>query len=163
MVRAYIALGSNLGDRKLAIEQATSQLAAADLSVTRSARLYQTAPVGPEGQPEYYNTVVEVETTKTPEALLDHVKALERALGRTENVRWGPRVIDLDILLYGAEVLRGPRLVVPHPEMHQRAFVLVPLADLAPELLVPGHNLTVRALLSRLSVSPHDVVALPGA
>ncbi len=163
MVRAYIALGSNLGDRALAIARATAQLADEELSVTRSAPIYQTAPVGPPGQPEYYNTVVEVETTKTPDALLDHVKRLEKALGRTESVRWGPRVIDLDILLYGGDVLRGPRLVVPHPEMHHRAFVLVPLLDLAPELMVPGLGLSVRSLLADLSVAPGEIVALPSA
>lgn len=157
MVRAHIALGSNLGDRAAALAAATSRLPDHELVLTRTAPVYRTAPVGPPGQPEYYNTVVEVETTKTPEALLEYVKDLERALGRTENVRWGPRVIDLDILLYGDHVIDGPGLVVPHPEMHRRAFVLVPLAELVPELVVPGRGLSVRALLDALEVGPDEV------
>lgn len=134
-----------------------------ELAVLRSAPLYQTAPVGPPGQPEYYNTVVEVETTKSPEDLLRHLKTLEVRLGRTENIRWGPRLIDLDLLLYDSEVRSGPGLVVPHPEMHRRGFVLVPLADLVPELIVPRLGRSVRALLEGLELDPHEVVRLGDA
>lgn len=160
MTKVYIALGSNLGDRGAALDAATSRLPDRELSVTRCATRYRTAPVGPPGQAEYYNTVVEVETTKTPEALLDHVKNLERALGRTETVRWGPRVIDLDILLYGTTIHQSARLVLPHPELQHRAFVLVPLAELAPGLVVPGLGRTVLELRDALSVAPGDLAPL---
>lgn len=149
-VRVFIGLGANLGDPRAQLAEAIRRLEGPGFRPRRRARLYRSPPLGPPGQPDYLNTAVEGDTTLEPEALLDHLQAIEGALGRVRSVRWGPRVVDLDLLLYGERQLSTPRLVVPHPELSHRTFVLAPLADLAPELVIPGLGATVRALASRL-------------
>jgi 2-amino-4-hydroxy-6-hydroxymethyldihydropteridine diphosphokinase len=145
VTRAYVGLGANLGDREATIRAALELLAPARVST-----LIETEPWGYAEQPRYLNAVAEVETDEGPRALLDRLLEIERQLGRTrEGPRYGPRTIDLDLLLYGDEQLDEPGLVVPHQRLHERAFVLVPLAELAPELVVPGRG-PVKALLSRL-------------
>ena len=145
MTLAYIGLGSNLGDREETIRRAVELLGAARVST-----LIETEPWGYADQPRFLNAVVELETDEPPRALLDRLLEIERELGRTrEGPRYGPRTIDLDLLLYGDDRLDEPGLRLPHPRLHERAFVLEPLAELAPELLVPGFG-AVKALLSRL-------------
>jgi 2-amino-4-hydroxy-6-hydroxymethyldihydropteridine diphosphokinase len=151
-VRAYIGLGANLGDTQATLRAALRRLGAArGVRLAGVAPFIRTAPVGPPGQPAYLNTVCRVETTLRPRALLDLCHRIERTLGRRreEEVRWGPRPVDLDLLLYGTRILREPGLVVPHPEMHRRLFVLEPLAAIAPDAVIPGQG-RVRDCLAAL-------------
>ncbi len=139
MARAYIGLGSNLDDPLAQVQQALERLAELpDTRLIDQSRLYRSAPVGPEGQPDYINAVACLETALPPEILLDHLQQLEHLQGRVRTLRWGPRTLDLDILLYDALVLQTPHLTLPHPEMTNRSFVLYPLADLAPDLILPN-------------------------
>jgi 2-amino-4-hydroxy-6-hydroxymethyldihydropteridine diphosphokinase len=130
LTTAYVALGSNLGDRLGYLRRAVGALrAAGGIEVAGVSSVYETDPVGPP-QPEYLNAVVRIETELVPHDLLRALKGIERELGRTPSERWGPREIDLDLLLYGEERLDTDELVVPHPRMAERAFVLVPLGEL---------------------------------
>jgi 2-amino-4-hydroxy-6-hydroxymethyldihydropteridine diphosphokinase len=139
-VRAYVGLGSNLGDREGTIHRAVACLAAEDgIEVVSVSSLRETEPWGPVDQPAFANAVVALETDLDPRALLETLLDVERRLGRVraEGERWGPRGIDLDLLLYGAEVVDEPGLAVPHPHLHERAFALEPLVELAPDAVVP--------------------------
>lgn len=141
---AYVGLGSNLGDKEANIKKALEMLnTSPGVRVKRAASLYRTAPVGYTGQDWFLNTVAEVETSLSPHELLSLLLAVEERLGRVRTVRWGPRTVDLDLLLFGGEEINTPDLVVPHPRMGERAFVMVPLAELAPELTVPGRGKAV--------------------
>jgi 2-amino-4-hydroxy-6-hydroxymethyldihydropteridine diphosphokinase len=136
--RAFIALGSNLGDRLGNLQSAVDGLAGArGISMVRTSRVYETAPVGPP-QPDYLNAVVLVETSLSARELLEACLAIEKAMGRERKERWGPRTIDLDLLLYGREDIHEPGLVVPHPRMHERGFVLAPLLELEADPTLPG-------------------------
>jgi 2-amino-4-hydroxy-6-hydroxymethyldihydropteridine diphosphokinase len=137
-VRAFLGLGSNVGDRLANVQQAVDRLARTEgIRVVRASRVYETDPVGPP-QPDYLNAVVEVETTLPPRALLEACLGIEAVMGRVRGERWGPRVIDLDVLTFGREAVDKPGLTVPHPRMHERAFVLVPLLELDPDPSLPG-------------------------
>lgn len=142
-VRAYVGLGSNLGDRVANLAAALDHLAVAPgLRLLRRSDLYETAPVGVLDQPWFLNAVAELDVRVSPRALLGLCKAIERDLGRRPTRRWGERLIDLDVLLYGAESIIEPDLVVPHPELWRRLFVLAPLAELRPDLRAPdGHSI----------------------
>lgn len=138
MARAFLSLGSNLGDRAATLDTALRALeASGDIQILRRSSLYETAPVGKTDQPEFYNLVVEIETALSPEALLDRCQEVERALGRLRTERWGPRTVDLDVLLYDRIRVTTERLVVPHPEMLRRRFVLEPLLEIAPDAVLP--------------------------
>lgn len=129
--RAYLGLGSNVGDRAGHLQSAVTGLAAAEgVSVVAVSPVYETDPVGGPEQPEYLNAVVAVDTDRTPHELLEIVQRLEDHAGRVRGEHWGPRTLDVDILLVGDEQLDDPDLVVPHPRLYERAFVMVPLADL---------------------------------
>jgi len=137
-VKAYLALGSNLGDRLATLQRAVDLLAAGDgVEIVRCSRVYQTDPVGPP-QPDYLNAVLEIATTLSPRALLERCLFVENEMGRVRAERWGPRTVDIDLLTYGRERVEEPGLSVPHPRMHERAFVLVPLAELDPDPPLPG-------------------------
>jgi 2-amino-4-hydroxy-6-hydroxymethyldihydropteridine diphosphokinase len=143
---AYIGLGANLGDVRAALAEAARALAA--LPATRLRRLsslYRTAPVGSSG-PDYLNAVAELDTGLDAPALLAQLQAIERHHGRERPYRNAPRTLDLDILLFDALVVDTPALVLPHPRLHERAFVLRPLAELAPQLEVPGHGKVIGLL-----------------
>ncbi|PVZ83344.1 2-amino-4-hydroxy-6-hydroxymethyldihydropteridine diphosphokinase [Serratia sp. S1B] len=139
MVRVYIALGSNLAHP---IEQINNALAALD-NLPQTERilcspLYRTKPLGPQNQPDFLNAVVALDTQLFAEQLLDHTQAIERDQGRVrKDERWGPRTLDLDIMLYGDQVINTERLTVPHYGLKQREFMLYPLADIAPNLVLP--------------------------
>jgi 2-amino-4-hydroxy-6-hydroxymethyldihydropteridine diphosphokinase len=150
-MRAYVGVGANLGDRRAMIERAVELLRGAPgVEVLAVSTLRETDPVGFEDQPRFLNGVVELETTLAPRALIDLLLGVERALGRTrDGPRFGPRAIDLDLLVYGDERVDEPGLTVPHPRLHERRFALEPLAELAPELEVPGRG-SVSRLLSGL-------------
>jgi 2-amino-4-hydroxy-6-hydroxymethyldihydropteridine diphosphokinase len=136
-VSAYLALGSNLGDRLATLRRAVDLLnARSGIEVLRSSRVYETEPVGPP-QPAYLNAVIEVRTELEPRALLEECLAVEDELGRVRAERWGPRTIDVDVLTYDEREVAEADLVVPHPRMHERAFVLVPLGELDADPTLP--------------------------
>jgi 2-amino-4-hydroxy-6-hydroxymethyldihydropteridine diphosphokinase len=139
---AYIGLGSNQGDRKAFLERAIEQL-----RPLRVSRIVETDPWGRIDQPKYLNAVAEVSTDLEPDALLDRLLAVERDLGRVRRERWGPRTIDLDLLLYEDREVRSEALAVPHPRLARRRFVLEGLAELCPDRAVPGLGKTIRELL----------------
>jgi 2-amino-4-hydroxy-6-hydroxymethyldihydropteridine diphosphokinase len=146
---AYVGLGSNLGDREGLIRRAAELIGARRLS-----SLHETDPWGYEAQPRFLNAAAEVETTLVPRSFLDHLLDVERRLGRERiGPRWGPRAIDLDLLLYGEETVDEPGLVVPHPFLTEREFALRPLAELVPLLKIPGNG-TVHEALAGLQSDP---------
>ena len=149
MERVYIGLGTNLGDRWANLHRAIDGLRSL-LHIDAVSPVYETAPWGYTAQPLFLNAVVTGLTDRSPHDLLQALQALERRLGRRPTFRYGPRVIDLDILFYGTRVLDTPDLVIPHPRLHERAFVLVPLCDLAPDLLHPRLRARVRELLAQV-------------
>ena len=142
MTRAYVGLGTNLGDREAMLRSALEQLAAEPgVEVVAVSSFRDTAPVGLLDQPRFLNAAASVETSLRARELLDRLLGIERRLGRTrDGPRFGPRTIDLDLLLYGAERIDEPGLEVPHPRLHERLFALEPLRDLDPALVLPGHG-----------------------
>lgn len=148
MPRVFIGVGSNEGDRFSAISSAIQLLSASSsIRVIQMAPIIETQPVGGPPQEDYLNTVVELETGLSANDLLVFLKSVEQKLGRHAGPRWGPRPIDLDILLYGDAVIRTPELEIPHPLMHDRMFVLEPLAQLAPDLIHPVIGSSIAQLL----------------
>jgi 2-amino-4-hydroxy-6-hydroxymethyldihydropteridine diphosphokinase len=144
-VRAYVGLGSNLSVPLQQMASALDALAAlTDTRVVRASSFYRTAPVGYAGQPDFVNAVVAIDTGLAPRALLDALLGIEREHGRVRTVPNGPRTLDLDLLAYGDVRLNEPGLTVPHPRMHERAFVMVPLAEIAPDFEVAGHGMAAR-------------------
>lgn len=143
MTPAWIGLGANLGDAATTVGAAITALdGLPGTRVLQASRLYATPAWGNEDQPPFVNAVAAIETSLAADGLLQAMLALEQRFGRVRDaaVHWGPRALDLDLLLYGAQVLDQPGLQVPHPYMHARAFVLVPLAEIAPDLAIPGHG-----------------------
>lgn len=151
MNRAYVALGSNLDDPRTQVLRGFDALSRLpDTQLLARSRLYRSAPWGVTEQPEFVNAAAEVETNLAPRELLDALLGVEHAAGRDRSgARWGPRVLDLDLLLYGNLECDEPRLTLPHPHLHERAFVLLPLNDLAADLEVPGRG-RVRELLAQV-------------
>lgn len=139
MVVCYIGLGSNLDQPVQQVQQALAELTALPACRLQAySSLYRSAPVGPADQPDYINAVAELHTDLPADELLDALQAIEQAHRRQRTRRWGPRTLDLDILLYGSTRIDDARLQVPHPEIAKRAFVLYPLAEIAPQLVIPG-------------------------
>ncbi|MEM8611876.1 MAG: 2-amino-4-hydroxy-6-hydroxymethyldihydropteridine diphosphokinase [Cyanobacteria bacterium P01_H01_bin.105] len=148
-----IALGSNLGDSEQTIETALAQLDYIEgMRLEVRSQLYKTAPVGPP-QPDYINACAIFHTILSPEQVLHTLLATEASFGRIRRERWGPRTLDLDLLLYGDWVIDTPSLTLPHPRMHERAFVLVPLAEIAADWLHPSRQETVEDLLGQLDIA----------
>lgn len=146
----HVGLGTNLGDREANLARAAAAIAAtAGVEIERCSHVFDSAPLGPP-QPRFLNAVVELHTTLAPVALLQRLKALERSLGRVPGERWGPRAIDLDILLWGELIVAEPSLQVPHLSLHQRAFVLAPLCELSPSARHPVLGQSVQELLATL-------------
>ncbi|MBY8914712.1 2-amino-4-hydroxy-6-hydroxymethyldihydropteridine diphosphokinase [Bacillus sp. YC2] len=139
---AYIGLGSNIGDRERYLRQAVAMLGQHQhVTVTKVSSIYETDPVGYEDQDQFLNMAVEIKTSLSPFALLDLTQSIEAELGRTREVRWGPRTADLDILLYNRENIETEQLIVPHPRMYERLFVLAPLKEICPQ----ADNITISA------------------
>lgn len=138
MTRVYIGLGSNLGNPEENLREALNMIdCKPEIKVTAVSSLYLTEPVGLENQPWFYNCVAELETELNPEEFLDILQHIENELGRVRTIRWGPRTVDLDILLYGNLTIDTERLTVPHPRMQERAFVMVPLDEIASSAQFP--------------------------
>jgi len=164
--RIFIGLGANLGDRLMALRRALSALnAIAGVEVISVSSLYETEPVGVRQQPDFLNAVAELRSRLEPEALLRVAQEVEHRMGRRRIRRWGPRSIDIDLLLWGDRVIASDELSIPHPEMKRRNFVLVPLAEIAPEVEFPLQRVTIAALLEQSpdpgvvrKVAPPDVL-----
>ena len=143
----YLALGSNMDDRLANLKQAISSLPP-QMEVKAKSRVYETPPWGYEDQPMFLNQVLKAKTYLEPEPLLRHIKRLEVALGRKASFRNGPRLIDIDILFYDDLVLETPELILPHPRLHERGFVLLPMMDIAPDLVHPVKNKSIREMVA---------------
>jgi 2-amino-4-hydroxy-6-hydroxymethyldihydropteridine diphosphokinase len=150
-VIAFIGIGSNRGNPADACREAVRNLSATpEVRLLRCSSLYRTEPVGPHDQSWFINAVAEIRTSLPPRSLFEALKEIERRMGRTEGPKWGPRLIDLDLLLYGQEVVSQGDLLIPHPELHRRRFVLVPLCELASYAIHPAFGVSVRGLMDRL-------------
>lgn len=150
MATVYIGIGSNMGDRRTNCLQAIEKLEGRGIAVRRVSSLYETEPWGVPDQPRFINMAVEAETGLSPEALLSVLKYIEREAGRLETIKWGPRIADLDILLYEDRIVEQEHLRIPHPYLHQRSFVLLPLAEIAPDVLHPVIKKTIREVKEEL-------------
>ncbi len=164
MNRAYVGVGAHLGDARATVARALDDRVALSECPARASSLYRTEPLGPPDQPWYVNAVVELDTSLAPVELLRALRELERAAGRerSKGTRWGPRELDLDLLLVGERVLDTPELVLPHPGLAERRFVLEPLAELAPGVRDPRTGRTAAELLVALD-DPLRVEKLPTA
>jgi 2-amino-4-hydroxy-6-hydroxymethyldihydropteridine diphosphokinase len=150
-VIAFVGIGSNRGEPADTCREAVRILSETpEVRLLRSSSLYLTEPVGPHDQPWFINAVAEIRTSLSPRLLFNALKEIERRMGRTEGPKWGPRIIDLDLLLYGQEVVNECGLAIPHAELHRRRFVLVPLCELASYAIHPAFGVSARGLLKRL-------------
>lgn len=151
MSTVYLSLGSNMGNRLHALRRAIHELdKIPEIHVYYQSSVYETEPWGLTGQKKFLNIVVEIETALTPLELLDAVKDLEKRLGRLPSTRWGPRCIDIDLILWDATVICTPRLTLPHKHFRERAFVLQPLAEIAPDVIDPETGCTISELSARI-------------
>ena len=148
MNETYLSLGSNEGDRMLWLQKAIELLSANCGTITKKSSVYETAAWGINDQPDFLNMAVQLQTTKTPTELLAAILNVETSLGRQRTVRWGPRTLDIDILLYNNGVIETPGLIIPHPYLHERLFTLLPLAEIAPGYMHPKLNKTITELLA---------------
>ena len=147
----YIGIGANLGDREKTLQDATGILnEKPEIAIIAASAIYETAPIGVVDQPYFLNAVLQVHTSLSARSLLNCLLAIERKFGRLRETRWGPRTLDLDILLYGDAIINQPGLQVPHPHLHERAFVLVPLCDLKPDLKHPVLGQSIQFLTKSL-------------
>jgi 2-amino-4-hydroxy-6-hydroxymethyldihydropteridine diphosphokinase len=151
-VPTFLALGSHLGDRLENLRQARNNLTQ-QVVIIKSSSIYETPPWGVLDQPPFLNQVVEAHTDLSPLELLTFIKQIELEMGRVKSERYGPRLIDIDILLYGDQIINLPDLVIPHPYMIERAFVLVPLTEIQPNLVIPGENRIVKEFLNMVNTS----------
>ena len=149
---AFVGIGSNLRDPTAQCREAFRRLdTIPGIRVLRRSSLYRTAPVGPEDQPWFINAVAEIRTDLSPRKLFEALKGIERKMGRSDGPHWGPRVVDLDLLLYGQQVVAEEGLIIPHPEMHRRRFVLEPLCEIASYVIHPGFGISIHGLLDRMT------------
>ncbi len=154
----YLALGSNMGERKENIKKAI--LFVSDkVQILKTAHLYESKAVGYEDQPNFLNTVVEGETALLPEDLLNFIKEVEKKVGRVETFHWGPRVIDIDIIFYDDLIFKNEILEIPHKEIPERDFVLVPLCEIAPDLVHPVLKKTIKALAESMTEAEMSILA----
>lgn len=158
---AYIGLGSNQGDSVAHLKSALKHLADhASIELQAVSSFYQTKPIGPQNQPDYVNAVANLKTDLSAQELLSVLLAIERLHGRVRdpNLRWGPRTLDLDLLLYGDQIIQEANLIVPHPELCKRAFVVYPLLEIAPDLVLPN-KITVQSCKAHLSADDLHIIS----
>ncbi len=146
----YIGLGSNLGDRLANIRKAVELMKKEEIEILKESSIYETEPVGYKQQGWFLNSVVQGRTESSPEKLWETLEKIEKLMGREREIKWGPRIIDLDVLFYGDKVLNSKKLQIPHSELHKRKFVLVPLEEIAPQLVHPVLKKTISRLLRDL-------------
>ncbi len=151
MSEAYIGLGSNLGNRKRNCENAISLIIENRINVLKRSTMLETEPWGIKDQPKFINMVIKIDTIREPEDLLNLLKDIESAVGRTQTFRWGPRIIDLDILLYDNLIINMDNIQIPHPGIKDRTFVLRPLAEIAPDKIHPVFKKSIKELLKELT------------
>ncbi len=149
MTIVYLSLGSNIGNRKKNLQQAIIELEKNNINSVKLSSLYETEPIGPK-QRKFYNMAGKFNTKLQPKELLNQLKQIEKKLGRTKTFRWGPRIIDIDILFYGKRIIKTKNLVIPHKEIINRAFVLVPIKEIAPNLIHPLYRKKIVTLLEQL-------------
>ena len=150
MAIVYIGVGSNLGNRESNCRIAIERLNAEGIKVKKTSSMYETEPWGFKNQPKFINMVIEAETVLGPEEVLIVLKDIEKNMGRKDTAKWGPRIIDLDILFYNDEIIDQKELKIPHPYLHKRDFVLVPLTEIAPDKTHPILKKTIRELMEEL-------------
>jgi 2-amino-4-hydroxy-6-hydroxymethyldihydropteridine diphosphokinase len=143
----FILLGSNVGDRQANLLNAHVEISRSIGEIITTSGVYKTAPWGNTRQPDFFNQVIGINSTLSPDKLLEGIQVIEKRLGRKREVKWGPRIIDIDILLWGARTIKTPHLIIPHPELPNRRFTLLPLTEIAPHLIHPLENKTMLALL----------------
>jgi len=159
MVKVYIGLGSNLNDPQSQLKKAIISLEMVpSTTVVMTSSFYKSKPVGPQDQPDYINAVVELDTELSAQVLMDYLQGIENEQGRVREQKWGPRTLDLDILLYGDEIIQGDHLEIPHVEMHKRGFVLLPLDEISPDCVIPGVG-SVQTLLQQVNTDDLMVLA----
>ena len=150
MAVVYLGIGSNLGDKQGNCLGALERLSTKGVTISKRSAFYETQPWGVVDQPDFVNMAVQAETWMSPEELLGALKEIEREMGRKVSSRWGPRLIDLDLLLYDGRIVQSRDLVIPHPLLHQRDFVLLPLAEIAPDAVHPVLKMTIAEIKKRL-------------
>ncbi|OEG00320.1 2-amino-4-hydroxy-6-hydroxymethyldihydropteridine diphosphokinase [Vulcanibacillus modesticaldus] len=157
MIQVFLGLGSNIGDRYQNMKEAILTLNGhKSIELIKESSIYETEPFGLKEQPDFLNMVIEINTILSPEELLEYIHEIEHKLGRKREVHWGPRTIDIDILLYGDKIIRSQNLQVPHPYLSQRLFVLVPLSEIY-KGGIPGEELSIEQLIKRLDSSENEV------
>lgn len=148
MIDVYLGLGSNIGDREQQLQSTVERLdQVTGIHVQHMSSMYETKPVGYVEQPDFLNVCLHIKTTLSPEALLHQCLRIEKELHRVREVRWGPRTIDIDVLLYGDEIIESEQLIVPHPRMTARAFVMIPLNEIAAHVIEPRSKKTIQSLV----------------
>lgn len=151
MAGIFLSLGSNLGDKRNNLYYAVNEIRKYRLiTVKKISSFYMTSPFGEKNQPDFVNAVIQIETGLNPDGLLFFVRSIEKKMGRIKYLKWGPRKIDIDIILFNDQVIKKHGLIVPHPEAKNRLFVLEPLMEIAPDLIFPGTNLKIEKIIKEL-------------
>ncbi len=156
-VNVYLAFGSNIGDRKKNIEKAFEKLKQKNIRLIKKSSYYKTSPVGP-AQRFFYNLAAKFRTSLTPKDLLIILKKIEADLGRQKTIKWGPRIIDIDILFYSDKIIRQKNIIIPHKEIKNRLFVLYPLAEISPSLTHPNYKKQIKTLLNKALTESSDYI-----
>ncbi|MEO0096429.1 MAG: 2-amino-4-hydroxy-6-hydroxymethyldihydropteridine diphosphokinase [candidate division WOR-3 bacterium] len=146
MERVYLLLGTNLGKLKENLMNAVDELSKNGIKILKKSKIYKTKPWGKKDQPDFLNMAVEAETDFTPEELLQKIKEIEKKLKREKTEKWGPRIIDIDIIFYGNRIVNEPDLKIPHPYFFERNFAIIPMADIAPNFIPPAQNKSIKEM-----------------
>lgn len=157
--RIFLALGSNLGNREENLKKAREEISKI-AKIVKPSSIYETTPVGYKEQPKFYNQVIEIQTALAPEILMQECLKIEIAMGRQRTIKDGPRNVDIDLLLYGKRIIKTPALTIPHPRMHERAFVLLPFAEIAKEVVHPEKGVTISALKDKISEEIKNIIMI---
>ncbi len=151
MERIYLLLGTNLGVLEDNLKRALEEMAKTGIQVVKKSKIYKTKPWGKEDQPDFLNMAVEIETRLSARELLAKIKSIEKKMQRERKERWGPRIIDIDILFYGNQMINKPELTIPHPYFFERPFAIIPMQDIAPDFIPPDYKKSIKELASGVS------------